>query len=95
MPSSIILKVLCYRIVRAHKVASYYDCVLPLFAVQHAHDIKNSRAGNIILGALVIGLSAVVLAFPLLAAWFLVIMLGISLLFAGIARIMEGVLLIL
>jgi uncharacterized membrane protein HdeD (DUF308 family) len=53
---------------------------------------KSSRGGNIILGALVIGLSAVVLAFPLLAAGFLVIMLGISLLFAGIARIMEGVL---
>jgi uncharacterized membrane protein HdeD (DUF308 family) len=56
-----------------------------------ANQSKSSSAGNIILGALVIGLSAVVLAFPLLAAGFLVIMLGISLLFAGIARIMEGV----
>jgi uncharacterized membrane protein HdeD (DUF308 family) len=57
-----------------------------------ANQSKSSRAGNIILGALVIGLSAGVLAFPLLAAGFLVIMLGISLLFAGIARIVEGVL---
>ena len=56
-----------------------------------ANQSKSSSAGNIILGALVIRLSAVVLAFPLLAAGFLVIMLGISLLFAGIARIMEGV----
>lgn len=56
-----------------------------------ANQSKSSSAGNIILGALVIGLSAVVLAFPLLAAGFLVIMLGISLLFAGIARIMEGI----
>lgn len=57
-----------------------------------ANQLKSSPAGNIILGALVIGLSAVVLAFPLLAAGFLVIILGISLFFAGIARIIEGVL---
>ena len=51
---------------------------------------KSSRAGNIILGALVIGLSAAVLAFPLYATGFLVILLSVGLLFAGIARIIEG-----
>ncbi|MGB7638262.1 MAG: DUF308 domain-containing protein [Nitrososphaeraceae archaeon] len=52
---------------------------------------KSSRAGNIILGAIVIGLGATVLAFPLFATGFLVILLGIGLLFAGLARIIEGV----
>jgi uncharacterized membrane protein HdeD (DUF308 family) len=51
---------------------------------------KSSRAGNIILGAIVIGLGATVLAFPLYATGFLAILLGIGLLFAGIARIIEG-----
>ena len=51
---------------------------------------QSSRVGNIILGVLVLGLGAGVLAFPLLATGFLVILLGIGLLFAGIARIIEG-----
>ena len=51
---------------------------------------KSSRVGNIILGALVVGLGATVLAFPLYATGFLVILLSIGLLFAGIARVIQG-----
>ena len=52
---------------------------------------KSSRLGNIALGALVIGLSLTVVAFPLFAAGFLAIMLSFGLLFSGIARIAEGI----
>jgi uncharacterized membrane protein HdeD (DUF308 family) len=52
---------------------------------------KSSRVGNIALGAVVIGLSLTVLAFPLFTTGFLAIMLAFGLLFSGIARIVQGV----
>jgi uncharacterized membrane protein HdeD (DUF308 family) len=51
---------------------------------------KSSRLGNIALGALVIGLSLTVLAFPLFTTGFLAIVLAFGLLFSGIARIVQG-----
>jgi uncharacterized membrane protein HdeD (DUF308 family) len=61
--------------------------IVTVFLPNHS---KSSRAGSIILGAIVIGLGATVLAFPLYATGFLVVLLSIGLLFAGIARIIEG-----
>lgn len=52
---------------------------------------KSSRITNIVLGGLTIGLAIVVIAFPFLAIGFLVTLLGIGLLFIGIARIVHGV----
>lgn len=52
---------------------------------------KSSQLGNIALGAIVMGLSITVLAFPLFATGFLAIMLAFGLLFSGIARIVHGV----
>lgn len=51
---------------------------------------KSSRIGNIIFGALAIGLGITVLAFPLFTTIFLVSLLAIGLLFLGIARIIQG-----
>jgi len=61
--------------------------IVTVFSANHS---KSSRAGNIILGAIVIGLGSMVLAFPLYATSFLVVLLAIGLLFAGIARIIQG-----
>jgi uncharacterized membrane protein HdeD (DUF308 family) len=61
--------------------------IVTVFSPNHS---KSSRAGNIILGAIVIGLGSMVLAFPLYATGFLVVLLSIGLLFAGIARIIQG-----
>ena len=43
------------------------------------------------MGALTIGLAIVVIAFPIFAIGFLVTLLGIGLLFIGIARIVHGI----
>jgi uncharacterized membrane protein HdeD (DUF308 family) len=56
-----------------------------------SHLTKSSRIGNIVLGALAIGLGIAVIALPLLAALFLVSLLAIGLFFVGIARIIQGI----
>jgi uncharacterized membrane protein HdeD (DUF308 family) len=52
---------------------------------------KSSRAGNIVLGALAIGLGIAVMAFPIMTTMFLVTLLSFGLLFLGIARIIQGI----
>jgi uncharacterized membrane protein HdeD (DUF308 family) len=52
---------------------------------------KSSRIGNVVLGAITIGLGIGVIAFPLMTTIFLVTMLAIGLFFLGIARIIQGV----
>jgi uncharacterized membrane protein HdeD (DUF308 family) len=56
----------------------------------HSYLKKSSRAGNIILGALAIGLGIVVMAFPIMTTLLLVTLLSVGLLFLGIARIIQG-----
>jgi uncharacterized membrane protein HdeD (DUF308 family) len=55
------------------------------------HLTKSSRIGNIVLGAITIGLGIEVILFPILTAFFLVTLLAVGLLFLGIARIMQGI----
>jgi uncharacterized membrane protein HdeD (DUF308 family) len=52
---------------------------------------KSSRIGNIVLGAITIGLGVGVMAFPLMTTIFLVTLLAIGLLFLGAARIIQGI----
>jgi uncharacterized membrane protein HdeD (DUF308 family) len=61
--------------------------IVTVFASYHS---KSSRVGNVILGAIVVGLGATVLAFPLYATGFIAILLSFGLLFAGIARVIQG-----
>jgi uncharacterized membrane protein HdeD (DUF308 family) len=56
----------------------------------HSHLSKSSRVGNIVLGAITIALGILVVMFPLLAAFFLVTLLSVGLLFLGLARIIQG-----
>jgi len=56
------------------------------------HNItKSSRAGNIVLGVLALGLGIGVMAFPVYTTIFLVALLAVGLLFVGIARIIQGI----
>ncbi|HXS61086.1 MAG TPA: DUF308 domain-containing protein, partial [Candidatus Sulfopaludibacter sp.] len=55
------------------------------------HLTKSSRIGNIVLGAITIGLGIEVILFPILTAFFLVTLLAVGLLFLGIARIIQGI----
>jgi uncharacterized membrane protein HdeD (DUF308 family) len=55
------------------------------------HLTKSSRIGNIVLGAITIGLGIGVILFPILTAIFLVTLLAVGLLFLGIARIIQGI----
>jgi len=57
----------------------------------HPHLTKSSRIGNIVLGAIAIGLGILVIVFPLLAALFLVTLLSVGLFFIGLARIIQGI----
>jgi uncharacterized membrane protein HdeD (DUF308 family) len=57
----------------------------------HPHLTKSSRTGNIVLGAIAIGLGILVIVFPLLAALFLVTLLSVGLFFIGLARIIQGI----
>jgi uncharacterized membrane protein HdeD (DUF308 family) len=57
----------------------------------HPHLTKSSRTGNIVLGAIAIGLGILVIVFPLLATLFLVTLLSVGLFFIGIARIIQGI----
>jgi uncharacterized membrane protein HdeD (DUF308 family) len=52
---------------------------------------RSSRISNIGLGALAIAVALVVISFPVFTAGFLVTLAAISLLFVGIARIVQGV----
>ncbi len=56
----------------------------------HPHYTKSSRIGNIILGAISIGLGITVIVFPAFATIFLVTLLAIGLFFLGLARIIQG-----
>jgi uncharacterized membrane protein HdeD (DUF308 family) len=49
------------------------------------------RAGNITLGAIAVGLGFATLVYPVFAAELLVLLLSIGLLFAGFAKIMQGI----
>ncbi len=57
----------------------------------HPSLTKSSRIGNIILGAITIGLGIGVIAFPIMTTIFLVTLLAVGLSFLGIARIIQGV----
>lgn len=52
---------------------------------------KSSRIGNIVLGAITMGLGIAVIAFPLITTIFLVTLLAFGLLFLGVARIIQGI----
>ncbi len=52
---------------------------------------KSSRIGNIVLGAITIGLGIGVIIFPIMTTIFLVTLLAVGLLFLGIARIIQGI----
>jgi uncharacterized membrane protein HdeD (DUF308 family) len=54
------------------------------------HHTKSSRLGNIVLGAITIGLGIIVAIFPIFAALFLVTLLSVGLFFLGLARIIQG-----
>jgi uncharacterized membrane protein HdeD (DUF308 family) len=56
-----------------------------------SHIPRSSRLSNIGLGALVIALGIVVIAFPLIATGILVGLVAFGLLFVGIARIIHGI----
>jgi uncharacterized membrane protein HdeD (DUF308 family) len=56
-----------------------------------SHIPRSSRISNIGLGALVIALGVVVIAFPLIATGILVGLVAFGLLFLGIARIIHGI----
>jgi uncharacterized membrane protein HdeD (DUF308 family) len=56
----------------------------------HPSLTKSSRIGNIILGAITIGLGIGVIAFPIMTTIFLVTLLAVGLSFLGIARIIQG-----
>jgi uncharacterized membrane protein HdeD (DUF308 family) len=55
------------------------------------HLTKSSRTGNIVLGAITIGLGILVIGFPLLTALLLVTLLSFGLFFLGLARIVQGI----
>jgi len=51
---------------------------------------KSSRAGNIVLGLLAVGLGMAVIFYPVGTSYFLISLLAVGLLFLGIARIIQG-----
>jgi uncharacterized membrane protein HdeD (DUF308 family) len=91
------LSVIVYPSVGVHTVSFLLAAALLVVGFERVatgflpNHSKSSRLGNYALGAVVIGLSLTVLAFPLFATGFLAIMLAFGLLFSGIARIVQGI----
>jgi len=56
----------------------------------YPHHTKSSRAGNIVLGLIAVGLGIAVIVYPVGTTYFLVSLLAVGLLFLGIARIIQG-----
>lgn len=54
------------------------------------HNTKSSRAGNIVLGLLAVGVGMAVIVYPVGTTYFLISLLAVGLLFLGIARIIQG-----